>query len=78
MGTHSAPDLLLHLFAECDCIADLCILQSVHASLGEVRHYNVRAKLAVHTETQACNILFFTHGKLNRVMLKSETWRAVI
>ena len=34
MGTRSAPDLLLHLFAECDCIADLCVLQRVSASLG--------------------------------------------
>lgn len=41
-GTHSAPDLLLCLFAECQCIADLCILQSVRAFLGEVRHYIVR------------------------------------
>lgn len=32
------PDLLLRLFAECDRIADLCILQIVHAILGEVRH----------------------------------------
>lgn len=45
LGTHSAPDLLLHLFAECDCIADLCVLQRVRASLGEVRYYMVRAKL---------------------------------
>ncbi len=37
LGTLSAPDLLLHLFAECDCIADLCVLQRVRASLGEVR-----------------------------------------
>lgn len=37
LGTLSAPDLLLNLFAECDCIADLCVLQRVRASLGEVR-----------------------------------------
>lgn len=50
LGTHSAPDLLLHLFAECDCIADLCVLQRVRASLGEVRHYMMRANLGVCRE----------------------------
>lgn len=40
---HTLPsDLLLCLFAECQSIADLCILQSVRAFLGEVRHYRVR------------------------------------
>lgn len=57
VGTHSAPDLLLQLFAECDSIADLCILQSVLASLGEVRHYKVRAKLAVHTHVRMSNFI---------------------
>lgn len=33
---HTLPsDLLLYLFAECQSIADLCILQSVRAFLGE-------------------------------------------
>lgn len=50
LGTLFAPDLLLNLFAECDCIAELCVLQRVLASLGEVRHYMVRAKLGVCTE----------------------------
>lgn len=48
--THSAPDLLLNLFAECECIAELCVLQRVLVSLGEVRRYMVRAKLGVCSE----------------------------
>lgn len=50
LGTLSAPDLLVHLFAECDCIAELCFLQRVRARLGEVRGYMVRAKLGVCSE----------------------------
>lgn len=37
LDTLSAPDLLVNLFAECECIAELCILQRVRAILGEFR-----------------------------------------
>lgn len=50
LDTLSAPDLFLNLFAECDCIADLCILKRVRVSLREVRHYMVRAKQGVCSE----------------------------
>lgn len=45
LGSLSAPDLLVDLFAECECIAELCFLQRVRARLGEVMGYMVRAKL---------------------------------
>lgn len=44
LGTRSAPDLLVHLFAECQCIAELCVLQRVRASLGEVRGLHGESK----------------------------------
>lgn len=50
LSTLSAPDLLEHLFAECDCIAEISVFQRVRACLGEVRGYMVRAKLGVCIE----------------------------
>lgn len=50
LGTLFAPNLLENLFAECDCIVELCVLQRVLASLGEVRGYMVRAELAECSE----------------------------
>lgn len=83
-GTHSAPDLLLCLFAECQCIADLCILQSVRAFLGEVRHYIVRKLgaywvimsvifLCVHRNSNTFKQLYFTPW-LESSYVTSPSW----
>lgn len=42
------PDLFLYFLAECECIAELCVLQRGHSSLG-VRGQRVKVSEWKHT-----------------------------
>ena len=44
LGPLCAPDLLLNLFADCESIAQLCVLQVVRVRLGEFRGLHGESK----------------------------------